>query len=88
MIIAACVDTKLMQEDDEHVRFFTPGDGFKELASYEVKANFDLSEQAVNCLLDNAGKYSFPDALVTTIGGIETRDRARFFYISVRNWGI
>lgn len=87
MIIAAGVDTRLMLEEDEDVRFFTHKKGFAELESNDVKVNFDLLEQAVNCLLDNAGKYSFPNALVTTSGGIEVRDGARFFYVSVRNWG-
>lgn len=87
MIIAAGVDTRLMLEEDEDVKFFTYEKGFAELDRNEVKANFDLLEQAVNCLLDNAGKYSLPNALVTTSGGIEVRDGTRFFYICVRNWG-
>jgi len=49
MIIAAGVDTRLMLEEEEEVKFYSPKKGFTELDRHEVKVNFDLLEQAVNC---------------------------------------
>lgn len=87
MIIAAGLDTRLMLEEDEDVKFFANKNGFGELDTHVVKANIDLVEQAVNCLMDNAGKYSFTGTTVFTTGGIESWDGVTFFCVSVRNKG-
>ena len=44
-----------------------------------------LLEHAISSLLDNAGKYSFPNTTVSVVAGWTRSDR---FYISVQNMGI
>jgi signal transduction histidine kinase len=85
MLIEANIDTQHALEDDRDISFRVDEATFSFLEKNCVKADFDLLEQAVNCLLDNAGKYSFSKTRVWISGGREEDGR---FYIAVRNKGI
>lgn len=87
MLIEAGIDTRLLLEEGEDVLFNVIEESFKPLNQISVKVNFDLLEQSVNCLFDNAAKYSLSGTRVETRGGIESHKTARYFYISVRNHG-
>lgn len=60
--------------------------------SFDIVSQIDLTfdkafvEQVLNCLLDNAAKYSLQNSMVLISGGLTSRDREAF-YISVRNRG-
>jgi len=79
-------DTEILQ-DTYGIHFFFNGDSFKRLEEIKVRVDYDFLEQAVNCLLDNANKYSFADTAVTISGSEIIKDDKRYFYISVRNKG-
>ena len=87
MLIEAGKDTRLLLEEGEYIRFRIFDDGFKVLDHAKVRVNFDLLEQSVNCLFDNAAKYSLSDTSVEIRGGTESLKTSRYFYFSFRNKG-
>ena len=71
--------------DQEHqIVFFVAPQGFRELYSNPVSVEPDLLEQALSCVLDNAGKYSYPKSRVEISAGAE---QGRF-YITILNKGL
>jgi signal transduction histidine kinase len=66
------------------IEFFVVPRGFRELYSNPVNVERDLFEQALSCVLDNAGKYSYPETRVEISAGVE---QGRF-YIAVINKGL
>ncbi len=85
MLIEAASDNELLIEPYRQIKFRVSRKGFEVLDSYLVYVDPDLLEQAVSCLLDNAGKYSFHNTVVDVSGGLT---KGRSFYVSVVNRGM
>ena len=85
MLIEAASDQELLVESRRALRFDVDRDSFRDLQLHTVNADARLLEQAVNNLLDNAAKYSFPESSVRIYGGITGGGR---FHISVCNHGL
>ncbi len=90
MIYEITTDTKLMLESYRNIRFYRDFDSFDRLkkSHVNVTVNMDYLEQALNCLIDNAGKYSYNDTVVKIFGGEEVIDSQRYFFVAVENEGI
>ncbi|HEV7892636.1 MAG TPA: GAF domain-containing protein [Pyrinomonadaceae bacterium] len=85
MLVEAAMDNEQMIESYRQIKFHVHRESFEVLDRRNFRADLDLMEQALSCLLDNAGKYSFPGTHVDIAGGL-TREQS--FYISVTNRGI
>jgi signal transduction histidine kinase len=70
--------------EDRHLRFSVDRTGILSARNLIVLADFDLVLHAVNNLLDNAGKYSFPGGTVRVFAGLTGAGK---FHISVANHG-
>lgn len=88
MLDESAKDAEYLLEDYRQIKFYLNRESFSRLTNIEVRVDFDLLEQAVNCLFDNAGKYSFTETTVRIKGGEEIRNNHRYFYISVSNVGL
>lgn len=84
-LVEAAMDNEQMIDPNREIKFHVNRESFEVLSARNFRADFDLVEQAVSCLLDNAGKYSFPGTHVDISGGLTT---ANSFYISIINRGI
>lgn len=84
-LIEAATDNELLSEPDRFIQFYVDRGTFDVFRSGEVKVNFDLLDQALNCILDNAGKYSYQKTTVRIYGGLTGTGR---FHISVTNKGL
>jgi GAF domain-containing protein len=88
MLIEAAIDTEILMEDPEHrIRFRIDRDQLDLLPTETVlaKVDEDLLLQAINNVLDNAGKYSYHNTVVRIFASF---DSARRFFISVINEGL
>jgi signal transduction histidine kinase len=85
MLIEAASDNALMVDAKRQIRFSVERESFRMLNTSPVLLDLDLLEQAVNNLLDNAGKYSYANTLVKIYGGVTGKGK---FHISVSNKGI
>ena len=68
------------------IRFSVDQESFSVLHSFLARADSRLLEQAINNLLDNAGKYSFSNTTIKIFGGL--RENGDKFFISVANEGL
>ena len=84
-LVEAAMDNELMIDPYREIKFYVNRESFEVLNTRNFRADFDLVEQAVSCLLDNAGKYSFPGTHVLISGGLTSSNS---FYISIINQGI
>jgi signal transduction histidine kinase len=87
MLFEAYKDTQILLEDYRNIKFFVDRKGFRRLDELKIKGDSDFIEQAINCLLDNAGKYSFSNTTVRITGGAEFRDGRHYFYFAVSDQG-
>ena len=78
-------DNQLMIEPSRQIRYQIDQESFDGLKSCRVVIDYDLLEQALRSILDNAGKYSYSDSLIRISGGLTQQKN---FYISVVNRGI
>jgi signal transduction histidine kinase len=85
VLIEYASDHKRLQGPDRRVGFVVDPKGFGTLRTNEVRVDYDLLGQAVNNVLDNAFKYSFPNTVVRVQGGVPS---SGLFQIAVRNEGI
>jgi K+-sensing histidine kinase KdpD len=85
LMIEAARDNELMLDPSDHIKFEVDRSSFDILKFIEVRADLELLEQAVNCLFDNAGKYSLPDATVRIRGRTTHKGK---FQIAVTNKGL
>ena len=85
MLSETASDTEILIDPRRKISFNVNMTSFRVLYTNHVKADLDLLEQVVSCVLDNAGKYSFPETTVEIAGGVDHRGR---FYISVTNKGL
>ncbi len=88
MLIEITSDVRLLLENYRNIKFSVNRRSFEGLDKIVVKANIDYLAQALNCLIDNAGKYSFADTTIIISGGEEQIDNRRYFYIEVKNQGL
>jgi signal transduction histidine kinase len=84
-LIQYASDHRMLLGTERGVTFHVDPKGFEALRKNEVRLDYDLLEQAVNNVLDNAFKYSFPKTTVRIGGGITSTG---WFHISVINEGI
>lgn len=84
-------DIELLIEKYRNIEFLVDYDGFDYLVKINfagIKANTDYLVQAVTCLMDNAGKYSYPDTAVVISVGVASGVPHQYFYIAVENRGL
>jgi signal transduction histidine kinase len=81
-------DTRSAIEEYREITVSVDKSSLAGLESVVVKADLDFFEQAVNCLLDNAGKYSFPETTIKITGGEMMKRGQSFFYILFTNQGL
>jgi len=84
MLKEASADNTLLIEDYRRIKFDVEDGSFSPIRTTLVEAVEALLEQAVNCLLDNAGKYSYPGTKIRVFGGLTKSGR---FHLSVSNTG-
>jgi signal transduction histidine kinase len=85
MLIEAAKDNELMVEPRRRISFHVDREDSPRFWVASVLVDYDLLEQAINNLLENAGKYSYEGSRVTLYWGLTGKDR---FHISVTNWGL
>lgn len=85
MLIEAAMDNRVMTTHSR-IRWHVKVPTFKVLDSISVTGDINLLEQAVNTVLDNAGKYSFEESKVEISAGVT--EETEEFFILVRNKGI
>lgn len=84
----AADDTNLAIEDYRDIKVYVNEKSFVVLDLALVRVDLDFFEQAINCLFDNAGKYSFPGTLIRVTGRLEHRPQGEFFVVLVTNQGL
>lgn len=86
LLIEAASDTELMIDPQRNIGVTVFRESFDALHSVRVEVDFDMLEQALNNILDNAAKYSYPHSTVEIFGGLTTRRRR--FHVSISNVGL
>jgi signal transduction histidine kinase len=81
----AAVDQSRQVPSRRRLEFTVDEKFIDDLHRVTVQANWDLLEQAIGNLLDNAGKYSYVGTRVRLSGGLTHKGES--FYISVANQG-
>jgi signal transduction histidine kinase len=84
-LIEAAADNELSVPPDRYIRFHVERESFSVPWLPRVRVDFDLLEQAINCLLDNAAKYSYSNTVVRIYSGLTGSKR---FHITVGNKGL
>lgn len=87
LLIEAFQDTKLLLDSSQNIKFYVERNGLEQLDNIHVKVDMDFFEQAINCLLDNAGKYSFENTTVRISAGEVKKDQNQYFSFAVNNEG-
>jgi signal transduction histidine kinase len=85
LLIEAAMDSSFVAHPDMRIETHVERETFDVLRSAEVWADFDLVEQAVYNILDNAYKYSFRHTIIRVYGGLTS---SRRFHITFANYGI
>jgi signal transduction histidine kinase len=85
MVIEIAIDHQLMIDPARNIRFEVDRKSFEVLRTITVNVDYALLEQSVSNILDNAGKYSYPETIIEIYGGCTTTGR---FHISVANRGV
>jgi signal transduction histidine kinase len=84
-VIEAASDHELLLGISKNVRFEVERKGFEMIERRPLKGDLGLLMQSIDCLVDNAAKYSMPRTICKISAGVSGRDR---FYISVQNRGL
>lgn len=85
-LVEAAIDHQVIFEDTKRVTFDVDRSSFAAIEQYKIDVDLDLYVQCVNCLLDNAGKYSWKNTKVWISGGISKNKG--LFSLTVKNRGI
>ncbi|MEE9294803.1 MAG: GAF domain-containing protein [Phycisphaerae bacterium] len=85
MLTEAAEDHEILADPGHPVHFEVDHDSYDVASIHRFRINYDLLEQAVSNLLDNAAKYSVADSTVRVHGGLTNTGN---FHISVLNKGI
>ncbi len=90
MLIEVSADTVLLLETFRNIRFDIVRNSFSELdlEGRIVLVNSDYLEQALNCIIDNAGKYSFSNTKFVVSGSVIRLERKEYFKILIENRGL
>jgi signal transduction histidine kinase len=78
-------DHELITNPTRDIRFRVDRRSYEVLAGTSIEIDYDLLEQAISNLLDNAAKYSFPRTRIDVTWGMTRGDR---FHITVFNRGL
>jgi two-component system OmpR family sensor kinase len=84
MLIEAAADNELLVSD-RRIGFRVDRRSLEVLSGRRVLVDHVLLEQVINNVLDNAGKYSFPDTQVRVYGGLSAKGRV---FVGVANKGL
>ncbi|HYX30781.1 MAG TPA: GAF domain-containing protein [Pyrinomonadaceae bacterium] len=84
-LIEAAIDNTQLLDPARNIRFEVDRKTFDVLKTEHVEADYDLLDQAISNILDNAGKYSFDNTVVRIYGGLTSTRR---FHISAANKGV
>lgn len=85
LLAEAAADTEIMLERYRSISVRVEKRSIEIVRDFEVDVDPNLLEQAVSCILDNAGKYSFNDTTIRVYCGVTGTGR---FHITVANTGI
>ena len=90
LLIEAAKDSRVMLDQQRNIDFCVDAESFtkfhpRKAPIKQLQVDKDLLEQAVNGILDNAGKYSYPNTTVRISGG---RTRTDQFFIAIQNTGL
>lgn len=85
MLIEAAEDNELMIDPSRNIRFSVERESFNIPKLSHVYVDDGMLEQAINNLLDNARKYSFPNKTVQIFGGLTGKEH---FHITISNEGL
>ncbi|MDQ3802386.1 MAG: GAF domain-containing protein [Acidobacteriota bacterium] len=87
MLIESAADSELMADPNHPIAFRVDRESLASLPTGKVLArvDYDLLQQALDNLLDNAGKYSYKNTVVRIAASF---DADRRFFISVTNEGL
>ena len=87
MLKECASDNEFVIAPERNIRITVDIPSFADLKidEYYIVIDADLIEQAVNCLLDNAVKYSFSNTEISVSGGYTSDHR---FFVNVRNVGV
>jgi signal transduction histidine kinase len=86
LLIEICMDCIFLEgHASRGLRFRVDDASFDILGSVDVQCDFDLLEQAIYDIVDNACKYSFPDQEILVRGGLNKHGK---FYIAVIDKGL
>jgi signal transduction histidine kinase len=86
LLIEICMDCIFLEgHTSRGLRFYVEDETFDVLDSVQVNCDFELLEQVVYDIVDNACKYSFSNQQILVRGGLTPE---RCFYIAVINKGL
>jgi signal transduction histidine kinase len=83
-LIEAAKDSQYMIEQGRNISFQVKRESFDVLLTHEYYVDYDLLEQAIVNILDNAYKYSYSNTKIHIEGGLTATER---FYITITNKG-
>lgn len=83
LLVGFVDDARLLVDPAKNVRFQVQVPSFEILDSVKVLADRGLLEQCLGCLVDNAGKYSYPDTEVDIFGRLTHTGRFQITISSV-----
>ena len=85
MLSEAAQDVELTIEDHRNIRFSVDKESFTLRRGDVVRIDYDLLEQCIGNVLDNAAKYSYAHTVVHVFGGYTNSGR---FQITISNTGV
>jgi signal transduction histidine kinase len=84
-LIEMAQDAELTVDPERGIRVLVEREDFNSPSLKRFQWDFDLAEQAINNLLDNAAKYSYANTTIRVHGGVSQTGR---FYVAVTNRGL
>ena len=85
LLIQIASDNQVMIDPNRNIHFNVEKTAFEAIRKTQIEFDYNLIEQALNNILDNAGKYSFRETIVRIYGGFTNRGR---FHITIMNQGL
>ena len=84
LLVEAVMDNNAIGNPSRAIQFIVERSTFEPIAFQKVEVDRNLFDQAINDLLDNAGKYSFNETRVV----VEARTTKAFCVITIANIGL
>jgi GAF domain-containing protein/signal transduction histidine kinase len=88
MLMEAGEDTKSSIDEYREITVYVNRQSFRTLDEVGVFVDLAFFEHAINCLLDNAAKYSFPRSIIRIYGGRSLIRESQYYVFAVRNHGL